>query len=243
MTSILHQQDEYISYKYTFTFEQDHFHEFVVTLDANLIQIQLHDSNDLPEWTVLTCNKCPNCSLNEHTHPYCPTAVSLIDVIEFFRDHDSFEEVEVAVEGKASTCYKRTSLQQGISSLMGLKMSTSGCPVIGRLKPMARFHLPFADSEETTFRVLATYLLGQFYRGKKLGDADWKLEHLKKMYDEIQIVNRSFWKRLQTLEDMQDANVNALIILDTFAHFVISEITSDDLDEMVNLFKGYFEDS
>ena len=37
-------------------------------------------------------------------------------------------------------------------------MALSGCPVLEQLKPMARFHLPFASVEETIYRAASMYL-------------------------------------------------------------------------------------
>ena len=58
-----------------------------------------------------------------------------------------------------------------VFSLIGIYMVTSGCPIMDKLRPMARFHLPFASTEETIYRAISTYLLGQYFleqKGKKL---------------------------------------------------------------------------
>ena len=76
-----------------------------------------------------------------------------MDIIHSFKDSISYEEVEVFITTKARTYMKRTTLQKGLSSLLGIYMVTSGCPTMEKLKPMVRYHLPFATEEETKYRV------------------------------------------------------------------------------------------
>ncbi len=52
----------------------------------------------------------------------------------------------------------------GLSPLIGIVMTTSGCPVMEHRNPMERFHLPFATLEETIFGMVSMYLLVQHYR-------------------------------------------------------------------------------
>jgi hypothetical protein len=40
-------------------------------------------------------------------------------------------------------------------------VATSGCRYTAYFKPMARFHLPFANEEETAYRAISMYLLSQ----------------------------------------------------------------------------------
>lgn len=58
------------------------------------------------------------------------------------------------------TYSKDTLLQQGLASLLGIVMTTSGCPVLEPLKPMVRFHLPFATLTETVYRMVSMCLVG-----------------------------------------------------------------------------------
>ena len=55
-------------------------------------------------------------------------------------------------------------VQMGVSSLLGVIMTTSGCPIMAQLKPMVRFHLPFASLEETIFRMVSMHLVAQYLR-------------------------------------------------------------------------------
>ena len=64
----------------------------------------------------------------------------------------SFDTVGVTVTQAERTVYAETSAQQAMSSVLGLIMATSGCPWTDHLRPMARFHLPFASEAETVYR-------------------------------------------------------------------------------------------
>ncbi len=155
----------------------------------------------------------------------------MVDVIRFFSDLVSFDEADIRIETNDRTYFKHTTLQVGVSSLIGLCMATSGCPVLSILKPMARFHLPFASVEDTVYRALSTYLLGQYFRKLNGMEPDWELTKLDKVYDEIHQVNIGFSDRLKHIR-IHDASLNALHILDTFANFVRFEIHSHVLKEL-----------
>ena len=135
---------------------------------------------------------------------------------------------------------KSTSIQEGLSSLVGLCMATSGCPYLNYLKPMVRFHLPFASSEETMYRVLSMYLFAQQLRANQDAVPDWELKKLDKIYDNIRQVNRNFAERLRSIE-VQDATLNALVNLDCFAISVKFSINFDMLEGVNNLFSAYME--
>jgi len=95
-------------------------------------------------------------------------------------------------------------------------MPTSGCPVLEPLRPMARFHLPFATGEETVYRTASMYLIAQHLRRRAGLDAEDGIEGLAAIYLEVRKANSFFAKRLRGVVQ-QDANVNALINLDNFA--------------------------
>ena len=132
-------------------------------------------------------------------------------------------------------------MQQALSSLLGIYMVTSGCLVMDRLRPMVRFHLPFATLEETNYRVISMYLMAQYFRRKRGLRPDWELKGLVPIYEAIQTVNKSFLARLNELKG-KDANANALVILDSFAGYVTFSINTDLLDEVEGLFKPYLEE-
>jgi hypothetical protein len=81
---------------------------------------------------------------------FCPVVLNLAGIVEVFRDYFSYESVKVTVTMRERVSWKTTSLQEGLTSLLGLIIVTSGCPVMEHLKPMARFHLPFSTLEPST---------------------------------------------------------------------------------------------
>jgi hypothetical protein len=123
--------------------------------------------------------------------------------------------------------------------MVGLRMATSGCPAFERLKPMVRFHMPFATSEETAYRALSMYLFAQYIIYKRGGgNPDWDLKYLDSMYDRIREVNKYVVTRLQNIK-VKDASLNALINLDCFAISVKFSINLEMIDEIEYLFAGY----
>ena len=133
--------------------------------------------------------------------------------------------------------FRETSAQKGLSSLIGLIMATCGCPHTVFLRPMARFHLPFANALETVYRATSMYLLAQYLRRKQGLDADLELEGLKKIYSNIQLINVAMAERLRAITD-KDVALNALVILDSFAQFVPFSI-DESLDEIRHFFTSY----
>ncbi|MFP4499112.1 MAG: DUF6901 family protein, partial [Vulcanimicrobiota bacterium] len=190
-------------------------------------------------WTTLEYHQCPNCPLSEETHPFCPVALNLVDLIEFFKTYNSFDQVNVEVEVKERSYRKKTSLQEGISSILGIYMVTSGCPVLEKLKPMVRFHMPFASPLETTYRAVCMFLMAQFIKKSEGLEADFSLNELVEIYDEIQEVNTAFSSRLKSI-NINDASINAVVILDCFSQFVRFSINYENLSEIKDFFHPYF---
>lgn len=71
----------------------------------------------------------------------CPIAARVVDLVESFRDSVSYEEVTVTVETAERSFRSRTSLQKGLSGILGIYMVSSGCPVVNKLRPMVATHL------------------------------------------------------------------------------------------------------
>ena len=111
----------------------------------------------------------------------------------------------------------------GVSSLIGLLIATSGCPFTDFLKPMVRFHLPFATEEETLWRATSTYLLAKYYLKKKGYDPEIELKGLSEIYENIGLVNVAIIKRLQAATE-KDSTLNALVVLDVFATSLSLEV-------------------
>ncbi|MBU1055545.1 MAG: hypothetical protein KKC46_17240 [Proteobacteria bacterium] len=228
-----------IVFNYKFKFNNNFEKEFNVELDSKTLNLTHTPKSPAPEWAKLNFFKCPNCTLDETKHLLCPIAANLVELVDFFRNMISYSEVDMQIQCKERGYFKHTTLQQGISSLIGIYMVTSGCHVMEKLKPMVRYHLPFASMLETEYRALSMYLLAQYFLYKQGKQPDWDLKHLVDIYSDIQIVNKSISRRLTNIS-IQDAALNALIKLDIFAKRISVSIDRNILDEIENLFGAYF---
>ena len=216
--------------------------DFSVRLDNETLQLIADPPNPAPEWTELAFNKCPNCPLAEAEHKHCPVALNISDLVKNFAGSVSHEKVNLKIETEARTYQKETTLQKGVSALTGIFMVTSGCPILDKLRPMVRMHLPFANLEETQYRALSMYLLAQYFLFKKGKTPDWELKNLSKIYENVHIVNKAFAKRL-TAAAAQDALPNALVILNTFADSVSFALDKNALQKIERLFAAYLKES
>ena len=232
--------NEILKYNYKFKFRNGIEREFNLKLDKATLDLLEPSPKSYPKWTELKNHKCPNCHLDDEIHQFCPVAVNSADLIDFFKDSFSYEEVEVVVETDSRSYVKNITLQKGVSSLLGIYMVTCGCSILEILKPMVRFHLPFATPEETSYRAISMYLLAQYFKYKNGKKPDWNLNKLVKVYDEIQIVNKSFYKRLSHIK-IEDASINSLINLDIFAKYIVFEIDKDKLSEIERLCNVHFD--
>ncbi|NOZ61360.1 MAG: hypothetical protein GXO74_06730 [Calditrichaeota bacterium] len=229
-----------IAFRYRFTFEDDSEKRFTILLDAQTLDyIPSSPQKELPAWTKLQFSQCENCPLKPEVQPRCPIAVSIVDLFEFFKSVDSYDEAGVEIETPQRTYFKMTTVQRGLGSMLGIFMVTSGCPVMEVLKPMVRFHLPFASIDETVFRSVGSYLIGQYFLEKSGRKGDFELRELRTLYLEIQKVNSGIVRRLRPAI-MKDALANAVISLDAFAKELPWSI-EDDLEELQHLYTGYFQ--
>jgi len=231
-----------ICYHYCFTFPDRTVKEFHIECNAKTLLIQKPPPHACPEWTKLSFCKCPHCPLDENIYKYCPIAVNLVELVTAFGGSLSFEQVEIFIETRARSYTKQTALSKGISSLIGIYMVTSGCPVMEKLKPMVRYHLPFATNEETTYRAVSMYLFAQYFISKSGGRPDWDLKNLLQIYDDVRTVNEYFCQRFADfrLQD-GDANINAMVILDCLADSLQFSIHIDLLKDFVPLFRAYLD--
>jgi hypothetical protein len=224
--------------EYRFRFEQGADKVFLVHLRKEDLQLALSPTAHRPSWTRLEHCQCSNCPLQGGEVAHCPAATGLVDLIDSFKDCLSTEFAEITVAVDAREYRKRAPIQYGVSALMGLLMATSGCPVMEKLRPMVHVHLPFATIEETMYRAVSMYLLGQFFRQQHQLDADWGMDHLVKIFEEVAEVNQAFSRRLVSINP-KDASLNALANLDCFAMVTSFSITKDKLKELEPLFHAY----
>jgi hypothetical protein len=227
-----------IRYQYKFEFEQGQETNFEIVLDPHSLEMVFDDDAPKPSWTKLNFHQCENCPLSEDVE-YCPVAVNLAKIVEAFQTDVSFESTVVTVKAPERTYIKKTTLQKGIASIIGLTMTTSNCPVMDKLRPMARFHLPFATALETFFRSISSYLTAQFLLARKGSQPDWNLTKLLEYYKAINVVNKGISNRLSKASE-RDANVNAVVILHSFGDG-ISYFINDGLDEIEPMFKVFLD--
>src|SRR4030042_2274634 len=151
--------EKILTYTYTFIFENGDERKYIVNIEPESLQLIRVTKQTSPEWTELKNFKCPHCPLKEEQHKYCPVAQNLEDIITFFSDTPSYDQVKINVKTNEREYQKETSVQVGVGSIIGIIMPTSGCPIRGKLKPLVRFNLPFASIEETEFRVFQCIFL------------------------------------------------------------------------------------
>lgn len=219
-----------IRYIFDYNRADDDEKVFDVELDEKTLNYIPHDRDQAKkkEWVRLSFHQCEHCPLDPKENEYCPIAMNLSGLIDEFKNAISYSELKITVETEDRTYYKETSLQEGLNSIFGIIMATSSCPVMEFLKPMARFHLPFANIEETTFRSVSTYLLGEYFDKEKKPDYDINLDALEKKYENVQILNQGFAERLfEITKGMGDAERNAVTLLNMFAQMINMEIKNN----------------
>jgi hypothetical protein len=223
-----------IPIRYCFTFGDGSQEIINLRLDAQTLELKDRPPSEAPTWTAIGFHQCPNCPLTSETHSRCPLAVHLVNTVNRFKGKLSYHEIHLNVVTEERIFSKLTTLQNAISSLMGLISATCGCPHTAPLRPMARFHLPLSSHEETIYRVSSMYLLEQYFLWKKGNDADLDLAGLIDIYKNIQAVNTSFTRRLRDASQTE-STVDAMIILDSYAQIMPEEI-EDSLESISYLF-------
>lgn len=226
---------------YEFEFQNGETFTYPLKLDRETVSLISSRKSPLPPWTKLEYNQCTVCPLTKDDSPYCPIAGNIADLIEDFKEIKSTEHVTIKVSTAERTYMKEAAAQKGLSSILGMIMATSNCPIMNFLKPMAKYHLPFSTDEETIIRSISMYLLSQYYIAKKKGQPDLSLENLDRAYSMVQKVNRGICKRISSVvresRSQGDAASNAIVILDVFSQLLTTEIEKE-LDSFEELFKN-----
>jgi hypothetical protein len=171
-------------------------------------------------------------STDEHKH--CPAALQMAPVIESLKALVSFDTIGVTVLQAERKTYAEISAQQALSSVLGLIMATAGCPWTDRLRPMARFHLPFANEAETVYRTVCSFLLARELMGT--GEAHG-FATLTELYENLHIVNRDMSRRLGAATRTDPAR-NAMALLDSYTTLLPAALESS-LEELKPLFDAW----
>jgi len=238
---------ETINIRYIFTLPDSTKEIFNLQLDAKTLKLQgsiikLQGSiiENLPFWTRLDFHQCPHCPLTIDLYPNCPLSVNLVNIVERLGVLISYDKIHVEVSTQERIVSRSTTAQEGISSLMGLVIAVSECPHTDFFKPMARFHLPFANEEETIWRATSTYLLAQYFLIIKGHQSDLELDGLSRIYDNIEKLNASIVKRLRTA-GKKDSTINALVRLDVFAKYITPGV-DESLEKIRHIFTRFLKE-
>jgi hypothetical protein len=223
-----------ISISYLFDFENSAVKRVEALLKSSTLSLVLPTSYEIPSWAkAFRCSQCPPKTANSRC---CSICVNISHLIEEFKTFDSVTPCTISVLTKERNYTLKSDVQRGLSSLLGLYMATSDCPFLGFLRPMARFHLPFASTEETIFRSTGSYLLGQYFKAKKNNQADFELGQLPATYSKVSKINHDIIRHLHKNYYAHDAYANSLVVLDNLAQ-MISAFLPEELDE----FASYYE--
>ena len=120
-----------------------------------------------------------------------------------------------------------TDVQTVLRVIFGLKMSLSGCPILGKFRALGQMHLPFATLEETIMRTISLLVLKKF-KEKNTDSVVFRASELESFYREISDVNKGFYSRIKNIVK-EDSSLNALVILNSFSEYGVIGI--EDLIE------------
>jgi hypothetical protein len=202
--------------------------------DAKDFRLSNSTPAEPPFWTELGFNQCANCPLSAADHKHCPAALQMANAIEPLKALVSFDVVGVTVVQADRTVYVQTTAQQAMCSVLGLIMATAGCPWTDRLRPMARFHLPFATEAETVYRSVCMYLLARELAG---ADGAPGFGALEELYRNLHVVNRDMARRLGAAA-RTDPVRNAMALLDSYTTLLPAALERS-LDELKPLFNAW----
>lgn len=226
-------------FNYHFDFPDGGTKDYHIALDPRTLSFMREETGLEPaEWTRLTFEQCHCCPLTAESHPMCPIALNIMELVFKFKDLFSYHDCTVTCETAERSYSKKTSVMEGLSTIFGVVMATSDCPIMEFLKPMARFHLPFATIEETTVRTASMYLLAQYFRFKDKPGMKFDFKILEKHYAKVQQVNEGLLRRINSVSS-EDADKNAIITLHSLSQFLSMEIDYS-LGGLESIFEGRY---
>lgn len=165
---------------------------------------------------------------------HCPVAIDVKETIQGCQEVLSCSTTDVRVITPERQYFKRCDARSGLRTLIGLVMATSQCPILSKMRGMARYHLHFASIEEIVFRGASSYLLSQYYISQEGGEPDWELKGLKQHYKDLLTLNYDF---LQRIRAAKAANINLDILS---ALFSMSSRLSVSLEQQLKTLKPLF---
>ncbi|OQW95663.1 MAG: hypothetical protein BWK79_01690 [Beggiatoa sp. IS2] len=218
-----------------YSFLMDGGKELHFKIDFARPQTDTSSKADYPNWTELQFHQCRNCPLNVTQHFYCPVAIDAMEILLGFREILSCSTSDVRVKTPEREYLKRCDAQTGLRGLIGFVMATSACPILSKMRGMALYHLPFASIDEIIYRVTSWYLVNQYYIHQSGGSTDLALVHLKKYYEEVQVLNYDFLQRIRVASEA-DSTLDVLATLFSISSFLSSESLEQHLEEIRPLF-------
>ena len=223
---------------YEFTLGGGATWRYDLEFDAQHRLIPSQVTGPLRSWTDLEFQKCPHCPLQAQDSPQCPVARNIDHIVEDSKETVSHTRAQVRVTTPERQYLKECSTQDGLRSLFGLIMACSGCPHLDWLRPLARFHLPFSDADETLFRVLSLQMVESFLARSNASLPDC-VAALHQRYLDVEQVNHAFIRRIRSY-CLADADKNALAALDLFAQFFALH-QAENFDDLRRLFPSLAE--
>ncbi|MBN2856911.1 MAG: hypothetical protein JXN63_00770 [Candidatus Delongbacteria bacterium] len=238
--SMLNGKGRYLkTIEYIFRFDDGTKKDFLFEWDKDTVELKgIKSLSELPAWTDLDFHKCSHCPLDSSKVKSCPLAASLVNMVQYFDGLKSFEKVHLQVNMEGKSITQDSTVQKAVSAMMGLVSAVSGCPHLAFFKPMAYFHLPLADKENTIYRAASMYLLAQYFLAKEGKNHEVDLKGLNKIYKNISVVNSSMADRIREASET-DSAINAIVTLDIYAKTAPFYIDSS-LKNLKNLFGSYF---
>jgi hypothetical protein len=188
-----------------------------------------------PFWTELAFNQCANCPLAAAEHRHCPVAGQMVRAIDELKALVSHDTVNVTVVQDERKVFVTTTAQTALASVFGLIMATAGCPWTDRLRPMARFHVPFASDAETVYRGISMYALARLAGGAT--SAAGVFDDLLGLCTQLHVVNRDISRRLGAATQTDPAR-NAIALLDAFTT-LLPDALEKSLSEILPLFSAW----
>ncbi|MBN8530814.1 MAG: hypothetical protein J0L97_02995 [Alphaproteobacteria bacterium] len=218
-----------VEYRFLFEGGEEVCHR--VTIDPATM-ISIPPEGEPPSWARLEYRPCDGCELKGCET--CPVAVRIAPPLAALNGRVSHTPVTVTVHTKERDYVKATDLQEGLRSLLGLIMATSGCPALAPFRFMARQHLPFSTPEETVPRILSSYLLHQYFHHGNKGAIPFDPEAITRLYNGMQTVNEGLLRRLQHAFQ-GDASANAVVLFSSYS-LLIPLMIEDELEKLRRLF-------
>jgi hypothetical protein len=228
-------------FHYQFQFADGQIKDYHIALDPDTLSLIPASTVPVPpDWVGLSYKQCRDCPLESNSHAHCPIAMNILELVETFKSVFSYHDCTVVCETAERTYSKKTSVMEGLSAIFGVIMATSDCPVMEFLKPMARFHLPFATIEETTMRTASMYLLAQYFKYRDQPEIKFDFKTLEKHYAKVQQVNEGLLARIKSVGS-EDADKNAIVTLHSLSQFLSMEIDYS-LSGLEYIFAGRYAD-